>query len=217
MGIYTLLQLHHASLPALVAEFGMVEGTFLKQVGQGIDEREVIPYTDTQSVKSVGRQYCLPQNQYNKRIILQNIYELCEEVALKLRRLHKKARSAGICLVGTNIVKGHKTYQNHFSTGGEMFGICHTIIREQQEAFQSGYIRRIWIWAGYLADTHATSLSLFDPPKKESLLKTIDILNEKFGDHTIRNGFLLYADKLTTVPNGWMADKYERKLLSSAF
>jgi hypothetical protein len=46
------------------------------------------------------------------------------------------------------------------------------------------------------------------------LWQTVDRINDKFGDHTVRNGFLLYADKLTTVPNGYMADKFERKKLS---
>jgi hypothetical protein len=66
-----------------------------------------------------------------------------------------------------------------------------------------------------LEDSVNTPLSLFDSAKQNSLQKTIDEINERFGDHTIRNGLLLYADKLTTVPNGYMADKYERTKLAS--
>lgn len=217
LGIYTLLQLHNAPLSSLIAEFGNVEGAFLKNVGLGNDNSEVIPYTEKPTVKSVGRNYCLPQNQYDKRIVLQNIYELCEEVGIKLRRLSKKARSAGVYLRGTHSIKGHKTNKTYFSTGKEMFAICSSVIMEESDAFYHGYVRQIGVWAGYLEDTHNTPLSLFDTQKSEKLLATIDRVNEKFGDHTIRNGFLLYADKLPTVPNGWMADKYERTLLATAF
>lgn len=217
MGIYTLTQLHEAPLSALIAEFGNVEGTFLKQVGLGIDTTEVIPYTETPGVKSVGRQYCLPQNQYDKHIVAQNIYELCEEVSIKLRRLSKKARSAGVSVRGTHSFHGHKTYKTYFSTGKEMFALCSQVLKENKDLFYDGYVRQIGVWAGYLENTQNTPLSLFDTQKSEKLLKTIDVLNERFGDHTIRNGFLLYADKLTTVPNGWMADRYERTLLSTAF
>jgi DNA polymerase-4 len=217
LGITTLLQLHTAPLSSLVAEFGTVEGHFLKNVGLGIDLSEVIPYTETPTVKSVGRQYCLPENQYDKRIVLQNIYELCEEIGIKLRRLSKKARSAGVAVRGTHMIHGHKTYKTYFSTGKDMFAICSGILMQQKDEFYHGYVRQIGVWAASLEDKANTPLSLFDPPKNEELIKTIDILNEKFGDHTIRNGFLLYADKLTTVPNGWMADKYERTLLSTAF
>ena len=96
-----------------------------------------------------------------------------------------------------------------------MFSICSSIIQAQKDIFHQGYIRQIGVWAGYLEDIRNTPLSLFDTPKSEKLIETIDILNEKFGDHTVRNGFLLYADKLTTVPNGWMADRYERTLLAT--
>ena len=217
MGIYTLLQLQKIPTEKLIAEFGNVEGMFLKHVGLGVDESEVIPYTEKPSVKSVGRQYCLPQNEYDKRVVLQNIYELCEEVTLKLRRLSKKSRSAGVYIRGTHIIKGHKTHKMYFSTGKDMFAICSGILMAEKESFYHGYVRQIGVWAGYLQDVFHTPLSLFDCAKSEKLLETIDILNEKFGDHTIRNGFLLYADKLTTVPNGWMADTYERTKLASAF
>ena len=95
-----------------------------------------------------------------------------------------------------------------------MYGICADIISGQQDQFLHGYVRQIGVWAGYLTDAKHTPLSLFDPPQHEALITTIDTLNDKYGDHTIRNGFLLYADKLTTVPNGWMADKYERTRLA---
>jgi len=214
MGIYTLIQLHDAPLSSLISEFGNVEGRFLHEVGHGIDTSDVIPYTQKPTVKSVGRQYCLPQNQYDKRIVLQNIYELCEEVTIKLRRLHKKARSAGVAVRGTHSFHGHKTYKAYFSTGKEMFAMCSQIIMQNKEAFYHGYVRQIGVWCRYLEDEENTPLSLFDTQKSEKLLQTIDTLNEKFGDHTIRNGFLLYADELTTVPNGWMADHYERSKLA---
>ena len=79
------------------------------------------------------------------------------------------------------------------------------------------YVRQIGIYASNLEDAINTPLSLFDVNfRKETLSKTIDKINERFGDHTIRNGFLLYADKLTTVPNGYMADKYERTKLAAS-
>ncbi|MCL4417123.1 MAG: hypothetical protein M1268_02940 [Patescibacteria group bacterium] len=60
--------------------------------------------------------------------------------------------------------------------------------------------------------------SLFDSDqKKDRVTKVVDKINEKFGDHTIRNGFLLYSEKLTTTQNGFGSDKYERvKLTGSA-
>jgi nucleotidyltransferase/DNA polymerase involved in DNA repair len=218
MGIYTLLKLRRTSLSPLLAEFGKVEGTFLYHVGQGIDTRDVVPYTQAPAVKSVSRHYCLPENEFNKRKVLQHIYELCEEVGIKLRRLHKKARTGGIFLHGEHSLGGHLSHDYYFDSGADLFTICREIINRNRDLFDTGYIRRIAVWTGNLEESRAVPISLFcQEQRKQRLIEAVDRLNEKFGDHTIRNGFLLYADKLTTVPNGWLSDRYERvKLAESA-
>ena len=215
IGIYTPLELKNAPLNLLIKEFKNIEGKFLKDLGQGEDEKAVVPYYDFQQVKSIGRNYCLAQNEYNQRVVLQNIYELCEEVTLKLRRLQKKARVGGIYLGGSRNISGRKT-SAYFETGQEFFRLCLNILKDNNFSFETNeYVRRIGVWVTGLEDSSNVTLSLFDlENKKENLWKTVDKINDKFGDHTIRNGFLLYADKLTTVPNGYMADKYERKKLS---
>jgi hypothetical protein len=77
-----------------------------------------------------------------------------------------------------------------------------------------GYVRQIGVWVSNLVDARTVPPSLLKPKNHEKLLEAIDVINDKFGDHTIRNGFLLYADKLTTVPNGFGADRYDRKILA---
>jgi hypothetical protein len=66
------------------------------------------------------------------------------------------------------------------------------------------YVRQISIYTSNLenADNLPSPLLPMDQ-KRARLTSVVDKLNDKFGDHTIRNGFLLYADKLTTVPNGY--------------
>lgn len=235
MGIYHLMTLRRTPLTALIAEFGQVEGTFLYNVGQGQDDSEIIPYTDEQEVKSVSRNYCLPQNEYDKRVVLQNIYELAEEVALKLRRLKMRARTAGVFLRGEYTLGGHLSHDYYFNSGAELFKVCLDIIHSnchpelvsgsqhlpqmltlvQHDNNFKGYIRQLSVWAGNLKSEYALPLPLFEEEKrKEKLVRITDAINERFGDHTIRNGFLLYAEKLTTVPNGYMADRYERAKLT---
>ncbi len=211
IGIYSLLELRAADLSLLISEFGNCEGHFLKNIGLGIDFDSFNSFAVAPDVKSVGRNYCLPKNEYNKTVILQNIFELCEEVGIKLRRLNKKARTVGFSLRGNYNINGRKTYQNYFDTGKEIFDLC---ISLTPEGCRLNYVRQISVWVGNLEDSINTPLSLFDSARKNSLQKTIDEINERFGDHTIRNGFLLYSDKLTTVPNGYMADKYERTKLA---
>lgn len=136
---------------------------------------------------------------------------MCEEVSLKLRRLHKKAQTVGLALRGAQTYHARKTVTEYLDKGADVFRVCNYFLN----TWDISNVRMISVWTAGLQNGEYTPLSLFDKPqRKNELQKTIDAINEKFGDHTIRNGFLLYADKLTTVPNGFMADKYERTKLA---
>ncbi len=216
VGIYTPLELRNAPVSVLIKEFKDVEGYFLKNLSLGKDDSAVVPYYQAPEVKSVGRNYCLPHNEYDKRVVFQNVYELCEEVAIKLRRLSKRARIVWFYLGGSSSTHARKTVSGYFDSGAEVFNICMDILRQNNFRFtDKDYVRRISVGVSGLEDVSNISLSLFSyDVKRHKLLEAVDKINEKHGDHTIRNGFLLHADKLTTVPNGWMADKYERTKLS---
>lgn len=215
MGIKTLIQLRNTPLNSLIHEFGNVEGHFLYDVGQGIDPRPVLSYTEEQPVKSVGRQYCIAHNEHDQRIILQHIFELYEEVALKLRRLNKKARSSGLWLSGEYVAYGHITQTAYIDKGSDLFYLGTQMLKQKYGGLPVGYVRKIGVWAGYLEDSsHLPPPLLPKDRKHEKVIKVIDSLNDRFGDHTIRNGFLLDAAKLTTVPNGYMSDKVERMKLA---
>ncbi len=155
------------------------------------------------------------------QVVLQNMYELCEEVGIKLRRINRSARTVGASLRGSQNISVRKTFHNYMCTGKEIFQALRVLINGNRQYTLSGmnekdYVRQISIWVSGLEDSDNTPLSLFEKDRKqEKLTHTIDAINEKFGDHTIRNAFLLYADKLTTKPNGFMADKVERMQIRS--
>jgi len=214
IGIYNLLDLKNADINCLLGEFGKAEGQFLKDIGLAKDDCPLVSYTSAPEVKSVGRSYCLAKNEHNKRIILQNIYELFEEVSIKLRRLGKKARTIGIGLNGDSFIKFRKTFKDYVETGREIYNLSLPFFEKDLE--KQKYVRQIHVWVSGLEDKKNLSLSLFDSVKRnDKVQEAVDKINDRFGDHTIRNGFLLYADKLTTVPNGYLADKYERIKLAN--
>ncbi|MEM4270700.1 MAG: DNA polymerase IV [Candidatus Pacearchaeota archaeon] len=217
IGVQTIFDLRKISHSILFAEFGNAKTQFLKNIAFGIDESEVIPYTLTPEVKSIGRNYCLPQNEYNKRKVLQNVYELWEEVCIKLRKLNKKARTLGFDFRGNINIFGRKTYSFYFDNVREIRPLFQELLAKNNQIFNSpsSYIRQIRVWVGSLEEKNNVPLSLFEEAlKRKSLTNIIYKINDKFGDHTIRTGFLLYSEKLTTVPNGYMADKYERTKLA---
>jgi DNA polymerase IV len=213
MGIVTPIQLRLAPLPALIAEFGEVEGHVLKNIGMGVDTSPVVPDSESPEVKSVGRQYCLPQNEYNRHTVLQNIFELCEEIAIKLRRIKKKARSVGIYLRGDSSISGRQTWTQGIDTGKDIFESLMSALAKEgyisDKTYSSSmpkYVRQMSIWTGNLQDAASVPESLFPHDRKQQkLAEVVDQINAKYGHHTIRNGFLLYADQLTSKPNGFAA------------
>lgn len=223
IGINNLLQLRSASMEVLEKEFGPAYCQILKNIGIGLDDSPVIPYYEPSEVKSVGRNYCLPKNEYDKRVVMQNLYELCEEVGLKLRRLNKKARGVSVSLRGTCDIHGQKSYADYFDSGAEIFKRLKPILEKHKCSVcrtflpAGGYTRQISIGVYSLENVSNLSASLFAASKKDKVQSVVDRLNDKFGDHTIRNGFLLYSKKLTTMPNGYMADRYERSRLNHFF
>lgn len=212
LGVFNLLDIRRVPYHRLVSEFGKAEAQFLKNISEGKDDCEIIPYNLAPDVKSIGRNYCLPKNEYDKRKILQNTYELWEEISIKLRRLNKKARTLGFSLRGNINIHGRKTYDFYFDDSKNLFNLFNSLFEENREMFnlKDSYIRQISVWVCGLENSENLTLSLFDSSKKNSLVSVIDSVNERFGNHTIRNGFLLYADRLATVPNGYLADRYER-------
>lgn len=217
--IYTPLQLKITPLEILIKEFKNVEGHFLYNLGQGIDESSVIPYYLEDDTKSVGRNYCIAQNTYDQRLILQYVYELCEEVAIKLRRLNKKGRTVFLYLGGNRSAHGRKTISSYIDTGSEIFKLCKGLYDEwawdKTNNPEFKMVRQIHVAIGNLEDSKNLTMSMFNADQRnEKVLKVVDNINDKFGDHTIRNGFLLYAPNLKTVPNGYMADRYERTKLA---
>lgn len=220
LGVNTLFKLRQVSFEQLQAEFGPHEARFLTRVAWAQDETEVAHFGHALEVKSVGRNYCLPKNEYNQCVILQNVFELCEEIGIKLRRLNKKARTVGLSLRGTTSMHGRQTSTLYMNTGKELFEICLSLYNKWHwgQGEQSGMVRQISVWAGGLLDNDKIQHSLFDMQyRNDRLIRTIDLINERFGDHTIRNGFLLYSDKLTTVPNGFLADKWDRMQLTKLY
>lgn len=231
LGIKNFSDLQKYPKLLLQREFGPAAAVTLSNLAFGIDDSEVVPYYADQEVKSVGRSYCLPRNEYDQRKILQNVYELSEEIGIKLRRLDKKARTVGLCLGGERSMGARKTTSRYIDNGKDIFSVCKYLYKSwgwevclhcKQITCQTTcpernlrMVRQISIWSSNLLDSNQTTLPLFDTPKVDKLKNAIDVINDKFGDHTIRRAYLLYSDKLTTKPNGYLADKYERLSLKT--
>lgn len=211
LGIFTFEELKNYPMHLLKAEFGNAASQNLKAISMGIDDSPVISYLEETETKSVGRNYCLPKNTYDHEEILKVIFELCEEIAIKLRRLKMKGRTVGLYLHGDELRNEQKTISYYTNLSGETFAICSKLFKK----WNLEYVRQISIGVSNLIDEQYSTPSMFENPKKEEIAHLIDKINDRFGHHTIRSGYLVYAPKLHTKPNGYLADKWQREEIRS--
>jgi nucleotidyltransferase/DNA polymerase involved in DNA repair len=210
LGIFTFKELAEYPMYLLKAEFGNVASHNLKALSMGLDDAPVVSYLEEIETKSVGRNYCLPKNTYDREQNLKTLYELCEEIAIKLRRLKMKARTVGLFLNGSESYGERKTIMNYTSSSKDISEVCFKFFKK----WNLEYIRQVSIWVTNLIDEDYITLPLFEEAKKDVVQKVIDQINDRFGHHTIRNGYLTDAPRLHTKPNGFMADRWQRKELA---
>jgi len=207
LGIFNFRDLSSYPMHLLRKEFGNVASQHLKAISMGIDDSPVVSYTEEVETKSVGRNYCIAQNTYDQEQILKIIYELCEEIAIKLRRLKMKGRTIGLFLHGDKSVGERKTILRYTNQSSDIFEICSRFFKK----WKLSYVRQVSVWVANLIDEQYDTMSLFESPQKETILRLVDAINDRFGHHTIRNGYLINAPKLYTKPNGYLADRWQRK------
>ena len=234
LGIFNFRDLREYPMHLLKKEFGNVAAQNLAALSLGIDDSPVVSYAEDvetrqrrgspSAAKSVGRNYCLPKNEYSHEKIQKTIHELCEEVAIKLRRLKMKGRTIGLYLHGNEQMGARKTIPRYTSSGKEIFEVCLKLLRkwsasdsprgEADRPSRDGklsYVRQVSIYVLNLINEQYVNPSLFENPKNDIIVRLVDQINDRFGHHTIRTGYLIDAPKLHTKPNGYMADRWHRK------
>lgn len=211
LGVYTLLGLRNYPPRLLKKEFGKVCSQNLLNYAWAVDHSPVHSFLEEEdNVKSVGRNYCLPQNEYDPKKVLGILSELSEEVGRRLRIIQKKGRTIHLYLGGTLNFGGGKTTSAYTNTGKDIFSLIKLLLRQwkwEELPYEQRMVRQIHISISGLVDERFTTPGLFDDPREDIINKTIDKVNQRFGSHTIRHGYTLEAPKLRTRPNGFFGDR----------
>lgn len=212
MGVYSLLALRNVPRGILKQEFGPVYADTLLSYAWAIDTSSVHSLLEETETKSVGRNFCLPKNEYDQDKILGILSELSEEVGRRLRTIHKKGRTISLYLSGEKSMGGRKTVSTYINDGQDILRVIKLFLKEWEWWEQSseqgrGMVRQIHISVSNLISEEYATMGLFDNPKKDKLTHVIDDLNTQFGNHTVRHGHVMYAPKLRTKPNGFFGDK----------
>lgn len=204
LGVYTLMDLRRYPLRLLKKEFGNVAAANLMGYAWAQDDTPVHSFTEEEDAKSVGRQYCLPKNETDQTKIRQTLFELSYEVGRRLRLINKKCRTIGLYLGGEKSCGGRKSITNYTNQGEDIYKVIELLLKEWK---WNHMVRQISIWTGNLIDEKYATINMFEDPRKEMITKVVDRINQKFGNGTVKRGYVLKTPTLTTKPNGFFGDQ----------
>lgn len=183
IGIFTCGELGRFPSSLLSKRFGAI-GERLKLRGQGIDESPVIPFDEEVDPKSFSHSVTLEDDTAEINIIKKVILRLSERVSRRMRKegFYGKRITVTIRYSDFFTFSKQKTLPRWINSGDEIF-------KHSLEIFESithrKPIRLLGVGVSLLKKEWC-QLELFEKmEKKESLLKAIDQVNERFGDWTL--------------------------------
>lgn len=184
LGIYSIKDLANANPDILKKELG-VAGIRLWFHANGIDESNVHkPYKPKS--KGLGNSQVLPRDYFRQRDIEIILREMAEQVAIRLRKIGKKATVVSIHL-------GYSKHENKRSINTQMKIeptnntdlLTNYVLKLFHNKYTSGAIRSVAVNYSGFVDESFGLISLFDDveqiEKEERLQTAIDSIRDQFG------------------------------------
>lgn len=202
LGIETVKKLRHFPIKDLVKEFGPFYGQFLHDMAWGLDETPVISADLSPMIKSVSRAYTLDFDTYDKKRIAQILLILSEKCGRELRqkKLSGKTIEFFLRLENFTYLKWRVTLSGYINDGHLIYQAGERKLLNCQLPLA---VRLVGVRISNLM-TQSSQLSLWDNDKKRKLLvSSIDKINSKYGEFTVKSGFLLDSPILRNKVGGF--------------
>lgn len=186
MNIHTIKELAATDLKKLEKVFKS-QGRYLKEASLGIDESKV-EYKTAKNL-SISTTETLPHNVNDVKKLKEVIFRQTEEVARQLRKRGLYANNVAVIFKNSNFINysAQTTLDNPTASTKE-------IIKNVYKIFDDNYkgdaIRLIGVRLGNLTTEKSEQLSIFnkkeDDQNEDNMQKTIDEINNKFGQSLIK-------------------------------
>lgn len=180
IGIYTCGHLGGTPLNLLKRRFGVIAER-LREMGLGKDETPVIPFEQEEDAKSIGHSVTLDEDTLDPHKLKKVLFQLSERVSRRMRNEGYFGRRISLTVRYCDFytLTKQKTISEETHNGSEIF-------RHSLELFESlphpKPIRLLGVTVSLLRK-EGIQLSLFEKKeRRESLLKAMDRINERFGD-----------------------------------
>jgi len=192
--IYSVKDLANANPDILKKEFGII-GVQLWFHANGIDESKPSkPYKPKS--KGLGNSQVLPKDYRIRSQIELILSEMAEQVAIRLRRVKKKAKSVHIHISYSTIeskksINASKKINPTQSTKQ----LTDHVLSLFRSKYDGGSVRSIAVRYDNLIDDNLTIYTLFDDietiEKQRKIDKTLDTIRDKYGFLSVQNGSML--------------------------
>jgi len=200
LGITHCGQLAQFPSDVLKNEFGVI-GIWLKMAVLVEDVSHIPYFADKQDPpKSVGHSQTLRRLSEDQEFIHDWIYLLSEMVAVRLRRKDLQGRTVYFYIsdgIGGGVSR-RRTYHIPTYDGSEIYRRCCDII----QTFHMSYLRARFLAVSVSNLRPADNHYLFDQEiRRDRLMKTIDCVNERYGEWTVYPASLrnaTYDDECST-------------------
>jgi DNA polymerase-4 len=183
IGISTCGQLGRFQVSLLTKRFGVI-GKKLNEMGLGLDDSPVVSLDDEEDAKSISHSVTLEEDTSDLNLLKKVLLQLSERVSRRMRREGFYGRRIAITVRYSDFFtfSKQKTFSKWINSGNEIF-------RQAFDIFESiphpKSIRLLGVGVSELKK-EGYQLDLFEKSgKKETLLKAMDRVNERFGDWTL--------------------------------
>lgn len=216
LGIDSFAQIRALPFEFLHKHFGPYWSQHLYNISRGIDVTLVNSYSAAPEQKSVGRTYTTHRLLTTRAEVYKVTRNLCEEAAYKARAMDLTGRYVGFMLRtggrswsrndDPNIETwyGHRTLKSYIHRGQDLFELCKKISAEWD--FKN--IIFCGVTLGMLASLPAQPIPIFPKERKlDRLVKSIDNINDRYGDYTVYPAQLMGMPIVMPEVTGYFGDK----------
>lgn len=216
LGIGDFIKLRSCSLGFLYKNFGPYWSLHLYNICRGIDNSPIVAVSDIADTKSVGRTYTAHKLLTERSDVEKVMRNLCEEAAGKARQMGLVGRYVAVCLReghGGQSYWGHLTLCEHIDSGKIFFDLCKRI----SGVWPIKNVIFCGVTLAMLTPKKYQPLPLFmGDRKKGDLIRSVDFVNERFGDYTVFPAQLLGMPIVMPEVTGFFGDrKYQLSKLDS--
>ncbi|MFZ5424802.1 MAG: DNA polymerase IV [Patescibacteria group bacterium] len=194
LGVYSVCDLQNIDIETLYKAFGNVESAFLKNLSYGVDYSRVSKAEIKKAPKSIGHQHTLNKNTKDLQIIKRNLRKLSEMVARRLRRNKMAGKTISLYLRDASKKGYHQDFTiATYTEDGKV--IYDTTVKILANMHWNRETRLVGVSISNLIKKKSLPLYLLpEYQRNEKLIKTSDLINNKFGEFTIVTADTLQAD-----------------------